>query len=513
MKTILIRFKKRDSSKRTIPWHYGFYKDILEGQGHIVDILDNQVERKSIEETVDLVLRNGYELVGTGGIGTVYKEIKQFSELLKSKNKGIKIVVGGQVVADFKFVINSCPIDIIVLGEGEITLPKIVNCIESNGELADVPGIVFKKEDELVVTKKEKLISLDILPDLNIKNFKIELYDTNVPESFLVDEKARSLKGQGYRHLTIFLARGCPYDCFFCYRHIKGYRTYGAKRLEEILRSIKESGYSFFTFSDECLTANKKNLVDVCELAKKYEFYWFTNGRVDQIDHKTMQMLKESNCVGVQYGVESFDDDMLKTMNKKVASLQNVEAMNLNYQYGLKTVLQLVLGVPNEDRRTIFNTRKGMWSCYLPVDRIACAILNPYPGSKAYYYGIEKGYIEDKRYVHEQFAEKGEIIINFSKLSDLELKSWQIWLRCEAHISYRLKHLSLKIDRIFLYNFYQFAKTYGAMLLKEPLNFLKFNLYILKGFSYWFKPIKRLRWASCIDTKNRPQTVRPKSKL
>ncbi len=496
MKILLVRFQKRVGAIRTIPWHFSFFKDILEDRGHTVDIIDNQVEGYSIEETIETVLKEGYQLVGTGGIGTVYREVGKFYELLKSKKPQVKIVVGGQIVADYEFIIDTCPIDILVLGEGEITLSKIVECLERNGNLHEVPGIAFKRNGCLFVTKSEKVLSMDELPDYNFKNIKMEKYDTEVPVIHLIDERARLLKKQGHKCLTVFLARGCPYNCFFCYRHVKGYRNYSNERLEYIIEDLKRRKYSFLFFADECLTANRTNFKKLCELTKKHEIYWQTNGRIDHINHETLKMLKESNCVGVQYGVESFDNYILNNMNKKIKAQKNIEGLNLNYQYGLKTVLQLVIGAPGEDRNTIFNTRKGMWSCYFNIDKTACAILNPYPGSQAYYYGIEKGYIKNKEQLHNEFSDKGKITINFTKLSDIELNTWQLWLPCEAAISYRVKHLTLKVDKTFILKFYSFARKYVFLLLKEPSQFIMFNIFLFKGFSYWFTPVKRLKWNS-----------------
>lgn len=110
MKIVLIRFNQRRGAATAIPWHLSFYKDILEKEGHSVDIIDNQIENLSIKELVNIVLENNYQLVGTGGIGTVYNPLKEFCHLLKSKKPEVTIVVGGQIVADYEFLkSNSYP--------------------------------------------------------------------------------------------------------------------------------------------------------------------------------------------------------------------------------------------------------------------------------------------------------------------------------------------------------------------------------------------------------------------
>jgi radical SAM superfamily enzyme YgiQ (UPF0313 family) len=187
-------------------------------------------------------------------------------------------------------------------------------------------------------------------------------------------------------------------------------------------------------------------------------------------------------------------------MYKKVSPQQNINAMNMLYQYGIFCRLALVIGVPGEDRETIFNTRKGLWSCYFFGDIIDCAYLTPFPGSPSYNYGLKNGYIRDARFVHEELIEKNDLVVNFSKLSILELTAWHNWLYCEAAISHRIKHYALNIDQPFLILLKEYLNSYFKLLFEEPVNFLMFNLYIFKGFSYWLKPVKKLKWAEYRET-------------
>ena len=491
MKIVLIRFMQRAGAKSNIPWHYSFFKDILTAHGHYVDILDNQVQNRSMEELVRYIVQEEYELVGTGGIGTVYNCLKEFCFLMKTAKPEIKIIVGGHITADHTFLINNVNIDIIIRGEGEVTLAKLVEAFEHQIDWKAIPGIAYRDGRSVVETKPEEPVLLDDLPDFNFENIDIDSYNTSVPNEWLVDARAKTLKNNGDKYLPVYLARGCPYHCFFCYRHMRGYRTYSFEKLDSLLSGLKTKGFSFFSFGDECITASKKNLKNICELSKKHEIYWMTSGRVDHITSEVLRMLKNHNCIGLQFGVESFDQDMLNVMNKGTSVEQNIKVMNLCYQYGLRTVLQLIIGSPGEDRNTILNTRKGMWQCFFMVDRIACAILNPYPGSPAYYYGLDKGQIKDKELLHREVDSKGKIVINFSKLSKTELYTWQRWLHLEAALSFRVKHRKLLLSRRFLHLWARFAKMYLS-LVAEPLNFVLFNVYIAKGYYYWLRPTKRI---------------------
>ena len=327
---------------------------------------------------------------------------------------------------------------------------------------------------------------------LNFDNLEIEHYDTKVKDIFLINDHARELKERGERFLTVFLGRGCPYNCFFCYRQLKGYRTFNPDTIDAMFKLIKQKGFGFVQIIDECLTSNKNALRAVCASAKKYDIFWRANARADNMSPEIMRFLSEHNCEGVKIGIESFDPDMLNAMNKKTTPEMNIAAVNRAYQYGVHTGLQLILGTPGENRKTIFNTREGMWQCYFPQEKIACAILNPYPGSDAYFYGLERGYIRDKEYVHEHFEAKSKLVVNFSHISDRELVLWQQWLHCEAAISYRIKQRALLLSKHLTSIFLSFFKRAALLLVHEPVSFLCVVWYLLSGFRYWLKPVKRV---------------------
>ena len=494
MKIILIRFLQREGALSNIPWHYSFYKDILESKGHVVDIVDNQVEKYSDDELVEMVFSGEYGLVATGGIGSIYSSLKPFLVQLKKQVPDVKIVVGGQIVADYEFVLRACPIDIVVLGEGEKTLLKIAEAFEKGQDWRQLPGIAYiDREGQIQKTAPETLLRLDDLPDLNFDNINIEKYNTEVSDRFLINESAAELFRKNYRFLHIFVARGCPYKCFFCYRHLPGYRTYSPARLDKMLGDLKKRGFAFFHFSDECITADINHLKSICEIAKKNEVFWNSNGRVDHVSGELLHMLSTHNCASIAYGIESFDNSMLEAMYKKTTAQQNIDAINWSYQYGIYTVIQLVIGAPGENRDTIFNTRKGVWLCYTDSDQIACSILNPYPGSAAYYYGLEHGQITDREYVHFEFSDKTKLVVNFSDLSMRELTAWQRWIVCEAALSYRIKNRKFLLNRNFLSKGKAFVKAY-FLLLRKPLDFFQFSYYLFKGITYWSVPVKKIRW-------------------
>lgn len=73
------------------------------------------------------------------------------------------LIVFGGVHATFMTdeVINNECVDVVVKGEGELTMHDLL----SGKALSDIPGICYKKQDKVFMTKpRERIIDLDALP-------------------------------------------------------------------------------------------------------------------------------------------------------------------------------------------------------------------------------------------------------------------------------------------------------------------------------------------------------------
>jgi anaerobic magnesium-protoporphyrin IX monomethyl ester cyclase len=495
MKILLLRFPLREQNRFTIPWHLAFFKQILEPMGHQVVILDGQVDPMSTEQYVQYALDGEFELVGLGGIATCFGKMQKFSRLMKEARPEVTLVAGGHVTADIPFIMEKTRVDIIINGEGELVLANLVQALAEGRDWQGIKGLSYRAGGDIVRNPDERLLDMDELPDLDLSQLPLEKYDTSVPGYFLVDDEARRLEQAGYKALHFFPARGCPYRCTFCYRHIPKYRYYKREKLDRMFAYLKDNGFAFLVLSDECITANRKHFTTICELARKHGIYWLSNSRVNYITEDVLDLALSHNCVGLKYGVESFDQQMLDAMKKGTTVRQNIDALNLGYRYGLVVPLQLILGTDGENRDTILNTRRGVWSYWPTEDQANVAILNPYPGTPDYLLALEKGLIQDKEAFHLGLTNqnKAEMSVNFSLLSEAELKAWQWWLHVEQALSYRVKLRTWRLDRSFRYRLRRFAGAY-LRLLKEPANFFQFNRYLLRGVDYWFDRPPVLQW-------------------
>lgn len=136
-------------------------------------------------------------------------------------------------------------VDIVVIGEGEATLPELVQTLESGGDLGGVKGIAYHDEGRYRATGERPFIDLDRHPPL--------AYD-------LVDVNLYRRKIFGSDHLSFNSSRGCLNRCGFCYDSVVHRRKWRAMQpgtvLEQLKRLIRDYGIRGFNFTDDNMFAN-----------------------------------------------------------------------------------------------------------------------------------------------------------------------------------------------------------------------------------------------------------------
>lgn len=280
----------------------------LEEQGYGVDFRDYLVAAHAFSEPMApqsllSFLDDSCPIVGIGCTsGTLPFVISSLSQLKKQHPEKTFILGGIGPTGVAEEIMRSFPfIDVVVKGEGEKTIVAVMDRLTSARGLQDVDGIVYWQGGAVRVNPARHWIEdLDKVP---------------FPAYHRVNPHHYSIEG-------IASSRGCPYNCVFCDTAPFWGRRYRARSMGNVIREIEQLkdayGIKEFEFVDDTFVLNRDRVFAFCDQVKKkkLDINWTCCGRIDLMDEKMMQVMAESGCMMIFYGMESGSDSILKRIKK-----------------------------------------------------------------------------------------------------------------------------------------------------------------------------------------------------
>jgi len=332
----------------------------------------------------DLMEPTGQELLSADlvGISTITNTAPRAYEIAdRVRAAGIPVVMGG-------FHPTFLPdealdhADYVVRGEGEETIVELCDALESGRDLATVRGIAYRDGDTVRINERRPLVEdIDSLPWPAYDLFPIEVYRLLRMPHITNREFA----------MPLLSGRGCTFTCNFCYRMDQGFRPRSAEAIVEEIRFLKsEYRISYIAFSDELLMSSKRRTEEICRA--------FLKARLDikvallaariRVADRILGLMREAGCVFINYGIEAFDDRILRNMNKALTTKQIVRGIENTLAAGISPGLNIIFGNIGENRETL---QKGV-AFLLKYDDGAqmrtIRPVTPYPGSPLYYHAI-----------------------------------------------------------------------------------------------------------------------------
>lgn len=182
---------------------------------------------------------------------------------------------------------------------------------------------------------------------------------------------------------VILSSRGCPFPCAFCSAPALTYQKKVRFRnplniREEIQSVIKDYGIRQFRFSDDMFTASKEHVFNVCNAIGDLDIAWRISCRVKPISDDILKAMKEAGCKELSFGIESFDNDVLKGLKKHTTAEDNQKALKLAHKHGFTTRILFMIRTPFQTRKTIALNK--YYIKRVPYDIIACTAFIPIPG-------------------------------------------------------------------------------------------------------------------------------------
>jgi len=452
------------SNQAYFPLGLGYVSQILLQEGHNVKILDINAYKWTSEEVEVKIKEQRYDVVGITGIITQYQYIKWLSSLLKFYYPTAPIILGGGLASSLpKIVLEKTDIDIVVIGEGELTIKELIHALEDSTDLHQIKGIGFKKNGKIIQTPPRSLIDyLDEIPFPAWDLFPMDIYLKSSKLGF--DGSIKSM--------NMITSRGCPYRCVYCYHQIFGYRfrTRGVANIIKEIQLLKDNyGVKGITFSDDTFILSKKRVHEFCDNLKtnKSNILWACNGRVNLMDEEILKKMKEAKCILIGYGIESGSQKMLDAMRKQATVEQAKRAIELTRKAGIFSSVYMIIGMIGEDELTIQETIKfcqetGVYAIF--------SLMTPFPGTPLYEEAKKISKIDDEESLLERWGDwKDEILVNLTSMSDEKLLNLKKEAENKIYTYIVEKHKLMVLKRI-----WKHYKDFGfKSVIKKIISWIK----------------------------------------
>lgn len=367
---------------------------VLKEKGINAVAIDAEILGLNIPNMVNSILKYKPDLVGISVMTPILSTALKIIKKIKETDNTIKTLIGGAHVNStfeetFKFTND---LDFIIYGEGEYTLPKLVNNLDNEKKYAKIKGLIFKDKNGTIKKNppREFITDLDILPFPDH-----DLLDVDVHEYFTpyVDKKPVS---------AIMTSRGCPYLCTFCDAHTVFGRKVRSRSAKNIVDEIEflwnKYHYTHIVFKDSTFTLDRQKTVDICKeiLDRNIDIQWRCNTRVDRLDPELLRLMKKSGCKSINPGVETGSAKMLKIIKKGLTKEQIMNGFKMIHEAGIESMATFMIGNQGDTKETIMESID--FAIKLDPTFAVFFIATAYPGTELYRWGVEHGKLDPTWY-------------------------------------------------------------------------------------------------------------------
>jgi len=419
------------------PMGVGALAAVLKKKGHEITLWNQDIHHYADDSLTDYLDKNKFDVLVLSLIAGYYQyqKMKNLSKAINnSKNRPFYVMGGYGPTPEPEFFLKKSGCDVVGLGEGEVTIAKLIEVIENKTSLKNVPGIAWLEDGKLQQTPRAPLVhNLDTLnwapyELFDMKHYRMLRLQKNKPTDFC---------------MPMMSARGCSFKCTFCYRMDPGYRKRSAENLlDEVEMLYKDYGITYIAFEDDLLMSSVSHTEEVCRefLKRNLPVSWLCNGRLNYCSEELLQLMKDAGCVFINYGIESIDQTVLNNMKKGLRPEMIVRGIEDTLKVGISPGLNFIFGNKGDNKATLRKAVDFMLKYDDFAQKRTIRPVTPYPGSPLYYDAIKLGLL-DKNNPAEDFYERKHlnsdlICTNFTELSDDEFYECLRWANKELMRNY-----------------------------------------------------------------------------
>lgn len=352
-------------------------------------VIDTDLAKLTWQNLEKLFIKEKPDVLGVSGPSFAIPAMIKTVEIARRALPDSLIIVGGfGPTKEPERILKAAnrAVDLVAMGEGEITLLEVAKRKESGGKnFEDIAGLaLLSKDGNLTLTKPRGFT-------MNLDSFPWPAFHLLYPDfskyhgAPLHPERYKEMK---FPRATMLASRGCPHRCTFCSLVTRPYRQRTPKDVVAEMEFYKNKFgvKSIQLYDDEFIGMSPQQdewIKEFCDelLRKKLDLPWLVQGRCSPfIKLETLKRMKEAGCCWIWWGVESGSQKVLDIIKKDIKVENVYRTFGLTREAGIKSLMFIMIGFPGETPDDIKLTIQLIEK--IKPDDVAFHILSPWPGSE-----------------------------------------------------------------------------------------------------------------------------------
>lgn len=303
-------------------------------------------------------------------------------------------------------------IDFVLRHEYEITAKELVESLINNRPLNRILGLLYRENRKIIKNESRPLLKdLDYLPYPDRDDFPATLYP-----DFAIYSPC----------INLMASRGCPAGCVYCQeRHIMYasalYRIRDPKKVVDEMQYCKGKFKARqFYFDDQSFVVNRRYTQAICQeiINRKINIPWTCMGDAMFVDKKTLEMMAKANCVGMKFGIESANPEILKRIHKPLDLEKAKQVVEWCKKLDIRTHATFIIGLPGATEESVLHDMAYLDE--LKPFTAQVAIATPYPGTPFYQWAKGNSYLITDDL--SKYDGMGQSVISYPGLSNWKIE-------------------------------------------------------------------------------------------